>query len=252
MDAAYVAGYRDLYLRHWWWRAREEVVASTLARLAAGREGGFGPILDVGCGDGLLFPVLRRFGEPEGIEPEAGAVTEEGRSGGTIHVAPFDAAVRPGRRYGLVLFLDVLEHLPDDAGALALARDLLAPGGVVLVTVPAFRLLWTAHDDLNRHQRRYTRASLRRAAAAAGLLPVADRYFFHWVFAAKLAVRAAERLRGARPEVPGVPAEPWNRLLVAASRAEERLLRPLRLPFGGSVLAVLAPRAAAGDGAVVR
>ena len=53
--------------------------------------------------------------------------------------------------------LDVLEHIEDDAGALAAARDALAPGGRLLLTVPAMPCLWSRHDEANCHFRRYTR-----------------------------------------------------------------------------------------------
>jgi len=234
MDAAYARHYRDLYERHWWWRAREALVLGTLRRLRAGR--GPGRILDVGCGDGLFFSRLAEFGEVEGIEPDASLLSADSPHRGRITVAPFDERFQPGRRYALVLMLDVLEHLPDPVGALSHARALLEPDGRLVVTVPAFQWLWTHHDELNRHFVRYTRATLREVAGRAGLRMEASRYFFHWTVPGKLAVRAKERLLGpGGPE--RVPAAPVNRALYLLSRAAQAV----RLPFGSSLLAVLAP-----------
>ena len=234
MDAAYAREYRELYERHWWWRAREALVLRTLRRLREGR--GPGRILDVGCGDGLFFDRLAELGEVEGLEPDASLLTPGSPHRGRITVAPFDERFQPGRRYALVLMLDVLEHLPDAEGALRHARSLLEPGGRLVVTVPAFQWLWTHHDDLNRHYVRYTESTLRDVAGRAGLRVEESRYFFHWTVPGKLAVRAKERVLGpGGPE--RVPAAPVNRALYLLSRAEQAL----RLPFGSSLLAVLAP-----------
>lgn len=236
MDPQYGARYRDLYERHWWWRAREAFVVDLLASLAP--PGGFGPILDVGCGDGLFFPRLRRFGEPEGVEVDAALVSEVGRARGPIHVGPFDARFQPRRRFGLITLLDVVEHLDDDAAALGLAARLLAPQGVMVVTVPAFRALWTGHDDYNHHRRRYTRASFGRAARAAGVAVRRRRYFFHWLFPLKLLVRLKEGLRRGPAEMPEIPAPRLNRALYGVCRLEQRTWGRFPWPFGSSLLAV--------------
>jgi 2-polyprenyl-3-methyl-5-hydroxy-6-metoxy-1,4-benzoquinol methylase len=234
MDAEYARAYRELYQRHWWWRAREALVLRTLRGLREGRARA--PILDVGCGDGLFFDRLAEFGEVDGVEPDASLLTPDSPHRGRITVAPFDERFQPARRYALVLMLDVLEHLGDAEGALRHARSLLQPDGRLLVTVPAFPWLWTHHDDLNRHYTRYTRSTLRNVAALAGLRVEESRYFFHWTVAAKLAVRAKERVLGpGGPE--RLPAAPLNRALYLLSRAEQAL----HLPFGSSLLAVLAP-----------
>lgn len=244
MDAGYGARYADLYARHWWWRAREALVLRTIAGLAPAA--GFGAILDVGCGDGLLLPRLVPFGEPLGLEADGALVTAAGRARGRIQVAPFDRRFQPGRRFGLITMLDVLEHLDEPVAALAHAAALLRPGGVVLLTVPAFRLLWTGHDEVNHHRTRYTRASLGREARAAGLLVRRQRYFFHWLVAPKLLVKLRERLAAGVPRPAAVPPPHINRAAELLSRLEQASWGRLPLPFGSSLLAILAP--AAGDG----
>lgn len=237
MDDAYGQAYRELYRKHWWWRAREEMIAGVLNRLQP--DARWGSVLDVGCGDGLFFDRLSSMGEVEGVEPDAALVSEDGPWRSRIHVRPFDRGFRPGRRYGLILMLDVLEHMDDPVAALRHARELLAPGGRLVVTVPAFRLLWTRHDEINHHVTRYTRTALVRQAHEAGLEVASARYFFHWLFPAKLAVRAKERLLSAGDALPTVP-PPWiNAAAYGLSRLEQAVVMPLRLPFGTSLLAVL-------------
>jgi 2-polyprenyl-3-methyl-5-hydroxy-6-metoxy-1,4-benzoquinol methylase len=236
MDPAYGKRYRELYQRHWWWRARERVVLAELWRFRP--PDGWRRALDVGCGDGLLFPALRGYAAAvEGIEPDAALVTSAARADGTIHVRPFDASFVPGRSYDLVLFLDVLEHLRDPEAAVAHAASLTEPGGIVLVTVPAYRHLWTTHDDLNRHVTRYTRSEL-VALLSPHYAVERARYFFRWLHPAKLVQRVAETVR--RPELapPGIPPAPLNAVMYLASRAEDALLGWSGMPVGSSLLAV--------------
>lgn len=236
MDPEYGRTYRDLFERHWWWRARSAIVREVLRRHAP--PAGWPAILDVGCGDGLFFDDLAEFGTSVGIEPDASLVSSAMRATGRVLIRPFDASFQPGTRYDLILFLDVLEHLPDPVAALQHARRLLAPGGTVLVTVPAFLALWTAHDDWNHHRTRYTRAGLLSEMRLAGLTPVESFYCFHWVAPVKLAVRLAEALSPAEPRPATVPATPVNEALYFMSRLEARTLTRVKLPFGSSICAV--------------
>jgi 2-polyprenyl-3-methyl-5-hydroxy-6-metoxy-1,4-benzoquinol methylase len=239
MDSDYGARYRELFQRHWWWRARERVILDALrARQPAA---GWRSVLDVGCGDGLFFDELAKLpGAPfvEGVEPGADLVSSGGPHRARIHVAPFDASFDVGRRYSLIVMLDVLEHLPDPAASLRHALSLLEPDGVFLATVPAFNALWTRHDDLNHHYLRYDKRSFARLAAEAALRIDESRYFFHWTAAAKLVTRIKEALIPGEPTSPGVPPAPVNRGLYALSRLEEWIVGALPMPFGSSLLVV--------------
>lgn len=197
-----------------------------------------GHVLDIGCGDGLFFPVLRRWGTVEGVEADASLVTRTDHPEGRIYVTPFDRTFRPAKKYSLIVMLDVLEHLPDADAALSHAVSLLEPDGLLVLTVPAFRLLWTQHDEMNRHYTRYTEASFRPLARRCGLQLDECRYFYHWLFPLKMAVRAREWYQPADAEPPAVPEEPWNRLFTSVSRLEQRICRHWNLPFGSSLLAV--------------
>lgn len=236
MDEHYGAQYAALYYGHWWWRAREAYLLDLLRRLRP--PAGWPRILDVGCGDGLFFDKLAAFGAVEGVEGDDRLVSPHGAHRSRIHVGPFDQTYAPGHAFDLVLMLDVLEHIPDARGALTRVYDLLSPGGLLVVTVPAFRALWTRHDDQNHHVTRYRRRTITPLLSAARLTPVEMRYFFHWLAPLKLAVRFAERLAHSSGRVPQVPSPLTRRLLEGWSRIEQLLLGPLHLPFGSSLLVV--------------
>ncbi len=234
MDPAYGASYQELYRRHWWWRAREAAILGELRRLRPAA--GWRRLLDVGCGNGLFFDRLAEFGAVEGVEPDAALLDPAGPWRGAIHAVPFDDRFRPDHRFDVVLLLDVLEHLDRPAAALRHALSLLEPGGVVVITVPAFQWLWTRHDALNYHVRRYDRRSLRALAREAGLRIARERYLFQWLVPAKLLVRMAEAFRTGALTPPSVPPEPLNRLLTAATLLEQRITGVIPLPFGSSLL----------------
>jgi 2-polyprenyl-3-methyl-5-hydroxy-6-metoxy-1,4-benzoquinol methylase len=234
MRQDYLDLYRELYARHWWWRAREKLILKTLRDLQPAQ--GWKSILDVGCGDGLFFDQLLQFGEVQGVEPAAAVVNPEGAHRSRIHICPFDENFQPGKQFPLILMLDVLEHLPDPAAALGRALALLAPQGMLLVTVPAFKWLWTNHDVINEHFTRYTRKTFRELARRAGLRIQAERYFFQWLFPVKLATRVLERAMHLQPQPARVPPKWINTPLYLLSRLEQKTWGALPWPFGSSLM----------------
>jgi 2-polyprenyl-3-methyl-5-hydroxy-6-metoxy-1,4-benzoquinol methylase len=240
VDPEYGERYRELYQKHWWWRARTELIVDTLRRLKPAQ--GWNNILDIGCGDGLFFERLSEFGKVEGVETAPELVNAANPHRNQIHICPFDENFRPGKQYSLVLMLDVLEHLENPVAAMRQALNLLTPEGTLVVTVPAFMSLWTNHDVINHHFIRYKKSTFRELAELAGLRIQRERYVYHWTFPVKLAVRLTERALHARPKAPKVPPAWINEMLYRISRAEQKTLNPLAIPFGSSLMIVGAKR----------
>jgi len=132
--------------------------------------------------------------------------------------------------------LDVLEHLHNPLEALQHAHGLLTPGGGLLLTVPAFQVLWTNHDRINHHQVRYRRATLRPLLQQAGFVIVEEQYWFQWTCPVKLAIRLSESAFHRDPAVARVPASWINRSLYWITRAEQRTLGSIGLPFGSTLM----------------
>jgi SAM-dependent methyltransferase len=183
----------ELEDEHWWFTGRRRVLWSLLRR--TGPTSGL-RLLDAGCGTGRNLIEFRSLGEAAGIDSSADAVEYCRRRGidgvrvGALEELPFaDGA------FDLVLATDVIEHLRDDGAGLAELRRVAKSGARLLVTVPAYRWLWSEHDDAHHHFRRYTLRELRRSMAATGWEPVAWSYFNATLLAPIAAVRMAARLR---------------------------------------------------------
>lgn len=235
-DALY-AQMRELEDRHWWFTGRRRIVAAMIHRLGLPADA---RILDAGCGTGGNLAMLAGFGEVIGAEYDAGAAALARARG----VCPVVCAGLPDampfapQAFRLVTLLDVLEHLDDDRASLRTLGGLLAPGGNLLLTVPAFPFLWGPHDEQHHHRRRYRAAGLRAVIEAAGLRLRWLSYYNSALFPAVAAVRLLHRALP-RGEVGGelaLPPAPVNRLLETLFAAERHLLGRLRLPVGVSLI----------------
>lgn len=234
MDPTYTAAYADLYRRHWWWRVRERILVDRIRQLLD-KPARQARILDVGCGAGLFFDALEQFGHVEGIESDPIAVEQSGRWRHRIHLGDLEtfAAEAP---FDVVLALDVVEHVRNPDTMLRGVAKLLAPNGRMVITTPAFDWLWTSHDRLNHHVKRYTAAEIRALVRRAGLDPIDTQYLFQSLVVPKLLMRTTEALHAATPSVPRVPPHVLNRALETWFRAENAVAG--WLPFGSSVMAV--------------
>jgi SAM-dependent methyltransferase len=239
---------------HWWFVARRNLVLMALRRLlrcrrpsaATGGTAAVPPLrlLDVGCGTGGTLERLKPFGNVVGLdlEPLALAFCRERGHRALVRASATRLPFGDGA-FDVVVALDVLEHIPDhEAAAREIAR-VLAPGGFVIVTVPAYRSLWSRHDVALMHQRRYRSGEVKRLLGAPGLRVARLTYTVSLFLPIVWAIRTSQRLRrSSRRETPRADAAPTHPLLNRALRAwldlESRLALRARLPFGVTVFAV--------------
>ncbi|NDC37264.1 MAG: class I SAM-dependent methyltransferase [Proteobacteria bacterium] len=235
MDPSYKARYEYLYRMHWWWRARESILLKELGALCA-QMVSRPSILDIGCGNGLLFGQLAKYGRPEGIEVDESLVSQSPKLG-PIYTTPFEEWEAP-HSYDLILMLDVLEHVEDDLEFLRKARSILANNGRLLITVPAGPELFTSHDRINHHLRRYRRAQLLSVLEKSGFTVERVRYIFVWTAVVKLLIRGMEYLTGRDIAGDAVPTPFINSLLTRLTILESLLLAPVGFPWGSSLLCI--------------
>lgn len=234
---------------HWWFRGRRNIIEAVLREHLP--EVSERRMLDVGCGTGGNLPLLQRFGQVVGLEGSADALALCRRRLGPdfpLHLGHIPEDIPPGR-FDVVTAFDVLEHIPDAVGALRGIRAVLAPQGLLVLTVPAFGFLWSVHDAVHHHQRRYTVDMLTGQLSAAGLRLRWSSYFNSLLFPPIAAVRLLRRAlpkslkNELRSDVEmgssGLP----NQVLKAVFSAERHVVPRVSLPFGMSLIAVAEPDA---------
>jgi len=229
----------ELDERHWWYRARRDILADLIRRRIALPANA--RILEIGCGTGHNLEMLGRFGTVDAIEiDDAARAIATQRLGRTVMTAPLPRLTGVAESaYDLIAILDVLEHIEADRAALAAMATKLKPGGHILITVPAHPWMWSAHDVVNHHQRRYTRQTLREAVAAAGLRIEMLSWFNSLLFPLAAGARLAGRLTGNQDSDDKLPPAPVNALFERIFGLERYALGRLPFPPGVSLAAIV-------------
>ncbi len=240
MDKSYYEIFFDVQRRHWWFSTKKEIVLDLIRRTCfnvfAKQK-----ILDVGCGAGLMLNSLEKIGETYGMDMSDDAINFSKKiySGvvkkGSLPVNfPYD-----DNEFTIVVALDVIEHIDDDIAALKTIKNSMVVGGQLIVTVPACMILWSKHDVLNEHKRRYSLTELREKLIIAGYSVERISYFNTLLFPAILLVRMINKIfkREDGSDV-ALPSPVINFILKNIFSIERWLLRVVNLPIGVSVLAV--------------
>lgn len=242
MELAAYQSLRDSQDNHWWFVGRRRIVARLIERFVP-----LGPkarVLEAGCGYGGNLAMLETLGEVDAFEfddtarAHAAALSRRKVAYGRL---PDDIGFAQDR-FDLIAMLDVLEHIDDDVGSLRALGERLAPDGRLLLTVPAVPWLWSDHDVIHQHKRRYTRALLLERLHEAGFEAVGIGYFNTLLFPLALVQRLVARVLGGNGADHGTPPEPLNAMLAAIFSSEAALLGRIPFPIGLSLFAVLRKR----------
>jgi len=226
--------------KHWWFVARRNIVVDVIARHFQPPAGS--RVLDIGCGAGLMLNALGQFGETFGMDnAEAAILFSREVFSGTVRAGQLpDQIPYAEGSFNLITALDVIEHIDADIESLQAIRAQLAPGGMAVISVPAFMFLWTDFDEINEHKRRYSRAELDTKLRQAGFTVEKLSYFNTLLFPVALAVRTFNRLfkRSGAHDLK-LPNHHVNAALARIFGMEKSLLRYLSFPFGVSLIAVV-------------
>jgi SAM-dependent methyltransferase len=225
---------------HWWFVGRRRMITSLLEELNLPSRA---RLIELGAGTGGNLEMLKAFGSVSAMEYDAHAREIAAAKGGIAVAAgrlPDDIPFDDGSAEVVGLF-DVLEHVEDDIGSLRAIRKLLAPGGALVLSVPAHQWLWSGHDEVLHHFRRYSKDQISRLAMECGYSVRRLTYFNSTLFPAAALVRLLNRIQSDGDVAGGsIPPRPLNSALAAILTAEARLARRLGgLPMGLSLFAVL-------------
>lgn len=155
----YQAGYK-LETNHWWYLGRRKIIEKLIDKIVQPKEKL--KILDVGCGSGGNIKFLQKFGKVIGVDNSKMAISFCRRNN-LKNVLLGDAVRLPFNKnsFDLITSLDLLEHVKDDQKALKEFNRVLKPGGHLLITVPALKILWSDFDIPSKHYRRYEKKELK-------------------------------------------------------------------------------------------
>lgn len=236
VEEKYTADYINIEKTHWWFAARIKILATLLTKIMPITNSG--RLLNVGPAGGSTTHMLKKFGYVRSLEFDE-ALYNHCKNNERLEVDPGSITELP---YGSETFdyacaFDVIEHVQDDQRALAELARVINSKGLVFITVPAFAFLWSEHDEINHHFKRYTLSSLISVGKTAGLEPVYSTYFNFLLFPFIASIRMLTKLKRKKGggdfddyKVNGLA----NKLLQSIFQFEEKLLFPAKMPFGVS------------------
>lgn len=234
---------------HWWFAGRTWSLLNMVDRVV--EPDGSKQVLDIGCGAGNMFHHLSRYGSVVGVDNNPKPLVVARERGydvreGTAEDLPFEDG-----SFELVLLLDTVEHCDDDLAVLRESYRVCAPGGHLVLTVPAFMWLWSHNDVLNAHRLRYTTQELEEKLAQTGFQVELMSYNNFLMFPLAVALVLLRRETDQEPELASPhfddesyqvemePAPPWlNTILRGVTWTESQLLRWIKLPVGTAIICI--------------
>lgn len=229
--------------KHFWHVGRKEIILDVLRRnvpsLARCR------MLEVGCGNGSVLTYLKQ----NGVNIEGGDIFLEGlrfcqQRAGSGGLYQIDILSLPFRNeFDIIGIFDVLEHIDNDGKALIEISQALKPGGKLLLTVPAYKFLWSYFDVHSHHKRRYSKGELVTKLERNGFIIKKTSFFMFFLFPLLAAIRLISNMfqggknaEDVRPSLEFRTVPVVNEVFLGLLKLERLLIRYLSLPFGSSLL----------------
>jgi 2-polyprenyl-3-methyl-5-hydroxy-6-metoxy-1,4-benzoquinol methylase len=239
MDAQYTAEYEHFEMNHWWHVVRQEIIQHALLKHVPNPE--LARWLDVGCGTGVLLAATPEFPDRMGLEMDEGSVKRAQEKGLDVRQVQPKWDFTDYGRFDVVTLCDVIEHVEHEEDAINAVRQVLNPGGTVLVTVPALKSLWSAHDVRNHHFRRYDRRMLLAAFSEGDWHIERVTYFSSFLLPMVWTFRQLKNLRYGTDPAKTPDDKQFGKLdplFLRIFRAESQLLKVADMPLGSSLILV--------------
>lgn len=225
---------------HWWFVGRRKYVNRLLAHFLP--DNALLEMCEVGCGSGGNLSMLASYGIVDAMEMDELAL-DRARQRNVKRSRKYAQGWLPDNMkltgpYDAVVALDVIEHIEDDVQSLEVIGATLKSSGILVITVPAYQWMWSAHDEANHHKRRYSRPELKKRLEQAGFDVLYASYFNTLMFPVAVLVRIIQRIlprNRALIDEFKMPAPAVNRLLIWLFGLESKLSGRVKIPFGLSI-----------------
>jgi SAM-dependent methyltransferase len=225
--------------QHWWFVARRKIIESVILKLDLAKDS---HILDAGCGNGDNLELLSNYGDVIAMDTDDNALV----NARARHIGKVLKGELPGnlpesirKDNDLIVILDVLEHIDDDAGSLAVLRNCVKDNGKLIITVPAYQCLLSNHDKLHHHKRRYTAKYLKKLIEDNGWKVDYISYFNTFLFPLALIDRVKQIVfPPTKDNILNVPHKIINCFLEKIFSFESSLIGKFIFPFGLSIMVI--------------
>ena len=162
MDINYYKEYATLERQHWWFKVRGKIISRLISASIQNKENKPLTILNIGAATGKTSELLSKFGKVTSLEYDQDCCNyaNEQFNLTIIHGSILDLPFKD-EEFDLVCAFDVIEHVEDDLSGVHEMKRVCKRDGQIVLTVPAYLFLWSHHDIVNHHFRRYTLKSLK-------------------------------------------------------------------------------------------
>jgi dolichyl-phosphate beta-glucosyltransferase len=222
---------------HWWFVSHRHLAMRLIESLNLK-----GPtILDVGAGTGGKIQSFKKLGDAHGIDVSEKAIEFCLKRGlENVTLCPAERIAYSDETFDIIASFDVLEHVSNPSQVLAEFRRVLKSKGHLIISVPAFRFLWSQHDEALCHFRRYEKGEFAYELKEAGFKIDKMSYLFFVSFFVVAPIRLLRRLRQSENvcDTTTLPPKFLNRVLISLFQIETTLSMKMGLPFGTTLYAV--------------
>ena len=239
MEIEYEKKYHEVETDNWWFVSRRQYLLEVLKNVPKESK-----ILDIGCSSGIFLKDLERVGfkleNLFGIDISEKAIANC-KTNGIQNAFVMDAQkISLSEQFDIIVASDCLEHLLDDNAAIKNWTTLLKTGGKLYVFVPAFQSLWSKHDEVNMHYRRYTNKELKSKLITENLTILKSSYWNFFLFIPLYFFRKIDAVvsRNKKKEGQIIDGKITNSILLKLLLFENKLLKYINFPFGVSTFCI--------------
>jgi len=240
MEENFEKKYHDVETDHWWFKSRRKYLIDLLKKIPKDSK-----ILDVGCSSGVFLSDLEKLGFDSnnlyGIDISEKAILNS-KKNGLVNTFVMDAQnIILTEKFDIIVASDCLEHLKDDIQAIKNWKNLLKKDGKMYVFVPAFKSLWSYHDEVNMHFRRYTKQELKTKIENEDLEIIKSSYWNFFLFVPVYIFRKISSLfkqkKSSESDIT-IGNLFINKTLLQLLLFENKLLKSVNFPFGVSAFCI--------------